>query len=226
MSGHFNGLMRAFRKEPRLDNIRPVPGAKCLGIALKFFEHAGFFLGRSAPGVSLREHLRSHTRRDHEQLDKALASLDLSRQQDYARFLRFHAVARAGIEDWLSRHAPAEACPPQQLSLIEDDLAALGAIPPSSTPAFEAPAENWLGVSYVVAGSHLGNRMLLKQIDATSQPHAFLSGEAMQDYWKHLRPALEESVGGREANENAASARAAFTHFSRVAATTGAVLPA
>lgn len=198
------------------------------GIKLKLFDYSGIFRAERAAEVSLREQLRGRTRQDHKRLDEALTQLDLSRPGDYARFLRFHAVARAGVEQWLDDHAPADLRPPAQLRPIGIDLEALGAPAPSCAPAFVGPsAGGWLGVAYVVAGSHLGNRVLLRQIDGDTLPTAFLSGAAMQDYWKRLRPLLDEPCGPAAATgEIVEAARATFAHFSQVAATTGAVLPA
>lgn len=177
----------------------------------------------------MRELLRDGTRTAHERLDAKVSGLDLSDRADYARFLRFHAVARAGVEQWLAENAPRGMAPPAQTPLIREDLTALGERAPASAPAFgDVPPTGWLGVAYVVAGSHLGNRVLAERIAAEPAARAsrFLRGEAMSAYWKDLRSLLGETASKADATNVLAGARATFGHFSQVAATTGAVLPA
>jgi heme oxygenase len=222
--------LRSFLREateyalPRPDSYRE--------IALKLFDQAGFFRPPSFRPASsgpapLIERLRSATHKDQARLDAALAALDLSSPSDYCRFLRFHLVARTGVEKWLRDHAPAGLRPPEQTPLIAHDMAALGEFPPGSAPAFAgATGEGWLGAAYAVAAAHIGNQADLGQVDADNLPSAFVGDIAMGAYWQRLQLLLEEGSAKAAAADVLNTARAAFGHFAGVAATTGAVLPA
>lgn len=199
---------------------------------MKFFDQARFFRTSSfRPAASrltpLSERLGSATHKEQARLEAALAALDLSSPSEYCRFLRFHLVARTGVEKWLRGHAPADLRPPEQTALIAHDLGALGELPPGCAPAFAGgTGEGWLGAAYAVAVVHLGNRAILKRIDADNLPSAFIGDPDMAAYWQRLKPLLEEGSAKAAAADVLNTARAVFGHFSGVAATTGAVLPA
>lgn len=174
-------------------------------------------LAISATSKTLRDILRARTAGAHSALDRSLGSLDLGDHAGYTAFLTFHYAARAGIERWLAQAAPADLCPPPQTPLIARDLAALGEEQPA-TPGndFAAPGgAAWRGVAYVIAGSHLGNRMLLGQVSArvATDARSFLSGADMQDYWRRLRTLLATPADPAECEGAVAGASAAFAHF-------------
>ena len=167
--------------------------------------------------LSLRDILRAATAGNHAALDRALAGLDLTAHSDLSRFLAIQLAARAGIERWLDQSCPPSWVPPPQTGLIADDLAALGSLPCAyPAPRFEpGPDADWLGPAYVVAVSHLGNRLLLAQAGPALPREArrFLTGNAMQDYARRLRRLLGEAPGPSGAAAAIAAARAAFAHF-------------
>lgn len=108
----------------------------------------------------LRTRLRAETRAEHEALDRQYGALDLSDPADYALFLRAHHAAHSVVEP-LIRPAP------PRLAALQRDLAAMGL---AEGPAFVADYvnnANLLGLSYVVAGSHLGGKVLKKAWSAT-----------------------------------------------------------
>ena len=169
--------------------------------------------------ATLRDILRAATSPDHTVLDQSMAGLRLAEPADLVRFLGIHLAARAGIECWLESNALPGWVPPVQTTPIAQDLMALGGLP----AAFPAPrfdpgaATDWLGVAYVIAGSHLGNRLLLAQAGPALPDYArrFLAGNAMQDYWRRLRSLLA-GMPGPDGGESAISgAKATFGHFAR-----------
>lgn len=175
--------------------------------------------GISPDRATLRDILRAATGTDHTVLDQSMAGLRLAEPGDLVRFLGIHLAARAGIEGWLERNALPGWVPPVQTTPIAQDLMALGGLP----SAFPAPrfdpgaAADWRGVAYVIAGSHLGNRLLLAQAGAALPDDArrFLAGNAMQDYWRRLRSLLA-GMPGPDGGESAISgAKATFGHFAR-----------
>lgn len=167
--------------------------------------------------VTLRDVVRDATATDHAALDQALAGLDLTCRDDLVRFLGIHLSARAGIERWLADACPAVWLPPAQTGLIAQDLIALGGLPAAfPAPDFVAGEGNgWIGPAYVVAGSHLGNRLLLAQAEPALPRDAqrFLTAAAMQGYWRRLRVLLDETPGPDGARGIVAGAKATFAHF-------------
>lgn len=169
--------------------------------------------------ATLRDVLRAATGSDHTLLDRSMADLQLARSADLIRFLGIHLAARAGIERWLDANALPGWVPPPQTGLIALDLIALGGLPTAfPAPRFEPGADaNWLGVAYVIAGSHLGNRLLLAQAGSPLPDDAqlFLAGGAMQDYWQRLRSLLAGMPGPDGGVSSVQGAKATFGHFAR-----------
>lgn len=172
---------------------------------------------------NLRTHLRAATMAAHDLLDRTMQEASGWRSRaDYARFLSLQHAARAPVEAWLDSHAPDDLRPPAQTSLIARDLAALGEDLPAPAAALRMaePGEGEaLGAAWVLAGSALGNRAILKQMRRASAaqgsawPSAFLADEAMLAFWQALRPRLERPVSAAEASAAAEAASAVFAHF-------------
>ena len=174
----------------------------------------------TAPDLAtLRDVLRAATAADHTILDQSMAGLRLAEPANLARFLGIHLAARAGIETWLERNALPGWVPPVQTTLITQDLLAVGGLPEAfPAPRFDPGAgADWLGVAYVIAGSHLGNRLLLAQAGSALADDArrFLAGNAMQDYWRRLRSLLAGMPGPDGGESSIKGAKATFGHFSR-----------
>ena len=168
---------------------------------------------------TLREVLRAATGPDHTALDQSMAGLRLAERADLIRFLGIHLAARAGIENWLEHNALPGWVPPVQTTSVAQDLIALGGVQAAfPAPRFEPGATaDWLGVAYVVAGSHLGNRLLLAQAGSALPDDArrFLVGNAMQDYWRRLRSLLAGMPGPDGGESSITGAKATFGHFAR-----------
>lgn len=179
----------------------------------RFFEDTRIIADRA----SLRDAIRAATAADHAALDRALLGVALSEHDGLVRFLDIQLAARAGIEQWLADHCPEGWAPPRQTGLIAGDLIALGGLPKAfPAPRFAPDARgDWTGPAYVLASSHLNNRLLLAQIGAALPCDArrFLDGASMQDYWRRLRAWLGEPPGPSGAASAIAGAHAAFAHF-------------
>ena len=109
----------------------------------------------------LRARLRAETRPEHEALDAAFGALDLSEPRDYATFLRAHHAASTLIEPLI---APA----PGRVAALVSDIGQIGG---EVTCGFAYPAlqnAHPLGLAYVVAGSHLGAKVLRKRVESAS----------------------------------------------------------
>ncbi|MXO65273.1 biliverdin-producing heme oxygenase [Altericroceibacterium endophyticum] len=166
---------------------------------------------------SLRHAMRAATREMHDVLDNGMADLDLAEPEDYARFLRFQLGARAPIERWTRENLPVEDRLPEQIPLLLEDLTDLGK--PFSLPnrTFTLPDEaDPIGLSWVLAGSHLGNRAMLADLqtrNTQSLPVRFLDDDRMIQFWKALKPELEQSVSAQRLTAALSAAKATFAFF-------------
>lgn len=172
---------------------------------------------RCATAPQLRAALRAATHEHHQKLDDLLGRLDLADRHDYTRFLDIQLSARRGVEQWLYLHAPAHWLPPSQVSLLRRDLDWLGDESRNApAPSFTLPTSDrhaWIGAAWVLAGSSLGNKMMERALAdraPANWPMAFLQDKTMPQYFKALRPLLEDSAPNPQALD---IARAVFVHF-------------
>lgn len=172
------------------------------------------------PGESLRTHLRAATMTAHDLLDHAMqAASGWQSRADYARFLALQHAARAPLEGWLAVHAPAGLAPPPQTGLIARDLARLGTAVPPPAPLFtigQPEAGAALGIAWVLAGSALGNKAILRQvarIGGGAWPVAFLGDDGAMAFWQALRARIERPAAPHEAAGATRAAEAVFAHF-------------
>lgn len=174
---------------------------------------------------SLRRHLRAATAEAHDRLDFAMRNASgWAVRDDYIRFLALQLSARRPVESWLAQRAPAHLLPPPQSPLIERDLIAMGEHCCSTLAAipFQPPAPSdasVLGVAWVLAGSALGNRSILKEVNAQGPDWstAFLADPSMLEFWQRLRVRMERPARDEEASAASAAAEGVFSHFIRCA---------
>ncbi len=89
---------------------------------------------------------------------------------------------------------------------------------PADDFAFEPESEfSVLGAAWVLAGSALGNRAILKEVLRASAggpdwPHAFLGDPAMFAFWQTLRNQIDNPASEIEAAHATAAANAVFDH--------------
>lgn len=181
---------------------------------------------REASG--LREKLKQSTAADHRRLDATFSDFDLTGVYGYRRFLEASAAAllpleaaleEAGVQavfpDWPER-ARSEA--------IATDLDRLGGL---ARPlcAVEPLARNAvLGVMYVLEGSRLGAKFLLRSIAERGDPHIsaatnYLAHGAGKPLWRDFLLRLEsEPVTPADEAEIICGAYHAFAMFSEAAA--------
>jgi len=190
---------------------------------------------RDTQSDTLRNRLRGATASAHDMLDHTMrAAAGWTTQDDYADFLKIQHSAREPVEAWLAQHAPESLRPPAQCPLLAQDLASLGQVTSEAAPAFVPPREEAseaqaLGIAWVLAGSALGNRSILKEVariaskdgDEAAQsskgkgewPHAFLADDNMLSFWKYLRREIERPAQAGEAKAAARAASSVFDHF-------------
>ncbi|MDJ0643460.1 MAG: biliverdin-producing heme oxygenase [Erythrobacter sp.] len=183
-------------------------------------------IGVTGSTDNLRMCLRGATASAHDLLDASMrAASGWSSLDDYADFLALQHAARAPVEDWLAETAPQDLVPPAQCPLIANDLADLGhSVPPMAAPFSlhidEYRQSHALGAAWVLAGSSLGNRSILKELRRAGHvewPHAFLGDDHMLTYWQGLRRRIERPAKVAEVEAASAAAAAVFDHFLRFA---------
>ncbi|WP_394729983.1 biliverdin-producing heme oxygenase [Altererythrobacter sp. GH1-8] len=140
----------------------------------------------------------------------------------YARFLQVQHAARLPIERWIAQKCPKNLQTPAQAELLEADIAALGLTIFTPPRAFKlAAGAEPTGAVWALAGSSLGNAMMLKSLmqgaDAASLPTAFLSDTSMHAFWRSLLPALMRVPDQALADASCEGAQAVFDHFLRTA---------
>jgi heme oxygenase len=180
---------------------------------------------------TLRERLRTETRQDHEALD-ALFDGMLQDEGDgrYRGFVAMNLLAHRAIEPRLvSALAEAGWQPGDRLEAAERDAHALGLEtvepPPFALAPLALPAA--FGVAYVLEGSRLGARFMLKALqareaDATRNglPTHYLQASGDPSPFRNLLTAMNEA-GMTEEDQTLAveAARQTLRYFRQIAAT-------
>lgn len=161
----------------------------------------------------MRDVLRRATREQHQSLDDCLSPL--ANGSDYPAFLSFQYAARLPVEAWFASE-PAILQPPPQIALISADLEDLGQPVPDAGPRF-APQNHGeaIGIAWVLAGSSLGNKMVLKRRTDFDGGRAtrFLADPAMLAFWASLRARLERPADAATCELAVDGAQRTFDHF-------------
>lgn len=157
--------------------------------------------------------LRADTEHDHQIVDDAFATFDLSCADSYGRFLTAHARVLPSIEHSL-RLVDALPSWNGRMEALAEDLAALGLpLPPAmivDAPRSDAEA---FGIQYVVQGARLGGRILSRRV-GIGLPKAYLSDGHRPGEWRDLLVHLTGALGDDAAYAQAlAAARRTFAAF-------------
>jgi heme oxygenase len=173
----------------------------------------------------LRERLRDATSAAHRELDAQLSSFDLAILSGYRRFLQASAGALLPLESALVEAGVARMFPdwPQRTrsAAIAADLGRLGAAMPRSVAAPRLTRSGVLGTMYVLEGSRLGAKFLLRTVADAADPRiseatAYLAHGTGQRLWQSFLAKLESDEQCDE-DEAIVSARAAFAAFEQAA---------
>ncbi|MCF3932560.1 biliverdin-producing heme oxygenase [Acuticoccus sp. M5D2P5] len=128
-----------------------------------------------ADPAQFRRHLREATASSHAQLDRRFEAVaDPSETEIYRAFVRMNHVCHTVLEPWLAKAVP-PAILPLRRPLDDElgaDMEALGLTPLPTEPIVSDVGRAWpmheavaeaAGVVYVLDGSRLGARMILKE---------------------------------------------------------------
>ncbi|WP_143846201.1 biliverdin-producing heme oxygenase [Bradyrhizobium cosmicum] len=176
-------------------------------------------VGRSFPGF--RERLRDATATAHRDLDAQLTSFDLAALSGYRRFLQASAGALLPLEAALVDAGVARMFPDwpvrSRSAAITADLGRLGSAAQSMVRVQPLTRSGVLGTMYVLEGSRLGAKFLLKTVADAADPRigeatTYLAHGAGQWLWQSFLTKLEaeQACDEDEAIESASAAFAAF----------------
>ena len=175
----------------------------------------------------LRERLRDATSEAHRDLDAQLSAFDLTAFPAYRRFLQASAPALLPLEAALVQAGVADLFPDwperSRRAAISADLARLGSAVPSPVSVPELTRNGVLGTMYVLEGSRLGAKFLLRTVADATDPRvgratAYLSHGAGLRLWQRFLARLaDEDLGGADEGEAIGAAREAFAAFERAA---------
>jgi heme oxygenase len=155
-------------------------------------------------------------------VDASFSDFDLSRADDYRRFLAAQAAAFLPVEEALDAAGATDLFPDwtdrRRSALLRDDLDALGMTPtaPFPSPSF-ATNGAIAGGAYVLEGSRLGGAMLARAV-AADLPRAFLSAPQPAGHWRTFLARLEQVLATHVERERAVTgAGQVFDLFARAA---------
>ncbi|WP_128891668.1 biliverdin-producing heme oxygenase [Erythrobacter sp. HKB08] len=173
---------------------------------------------RSVGKSSARQALKSHTADLHDATERAFEGFDLACADGYRAFISAHAAAILPLEEgftaegWAGYRA-------RSADLLEDCEALRIAPLLETSGAPRSPGAIW-GMQYVIEGSRLGGKQLVKQVpEGTTR--AYLSPPSdLGTHWNNFCDALDQEAAreGPEWLEDAkAGARHLFLRFTECA---------
>jgi len=180
-------------------------------------------VGRSFPG--LRERLRDATAAAHRELDAQLSSFDLTVFSGYRRFLQASAGALLPLEATLVAAGVATMFPdwPERArsAAIAADLERLGSAAEPTVSVPPLTRSGVLGTMYVLEGSRLGAKFLLKAVADAADPRigeatGYLSHGAGKRLWQSFLSKLQSEEACDE-DEVIEAAHVAFAAFEQAA---------
>jgi heme oxygenase len=171
-----------------------------------------------------RSSLRAATSDLHRQLDDLVAVLDLTRPEHYGRFLQASASALIGVETLLDKAGVVRLLPDwaqrRRTDAVLHDLESmhLTAQPYELRRALPSDAEMW-GMLYVLEGSRMGARLLLKRVLSSANMHlqsatAYLAANDAT-LWRTFVDQLEKAPAAADQSATNAAAVYTFAIFQR-----------
>ena len=164
--------------------------------------------------MRLRDHLRQETRALHQRTEDLLSGIDIRTRTGLSTFLLVHHAAVMPIERRLVRAQMSEAWPFRLTDLLVEDLEERGLKPTQGVAAARFEDTHPLGLCYVLGGSRLGARLLLKRLTNTERPPRYLTRAPGDAIWPWTLSRLNSpEAEATPRNEIVKSAKTAFASF-------------
>ncbi|WP_347337488.1 biliverdin-producing heme oxygenase [Bradyrhizobium arachidis] len=169
--------------------------------------------------------MRDSTASAHRELDAQLSAFDLTVFSGYRRFLQASAAALLPLETALVEAGIARLFPDwperSRSAAIVADLGRLGSAVPFTVSVPALTRSGMLGTMYVLEGSRLGAKFLLKTVADAADPRlgeaaAYLNHGTGKRLWQSFLAKLASEEGCEE-DEAIDFARIAFAAFERAA---------
>lgn len=140
--------------------------------------------------MSARSFLKDGTEAAHAALDASLSRFDLANRDSYAALLQVHARVLPAVENMLTQEQEMPRWG-SRVPLLMQDLAELGRVPAVLMTAGERLGRaRACGMLYVVEGSRLGGRMLLRSV-GSELPSRFLSAVHGPGEWQEILASID-----------------------------------
>ena len=173
----------------------------------------------------LHRALRAGTSRDHQQVDSAFSRYDLADRGRYRDFLRAQSAAVLPLERALDDAAVTAMLPDwparRRSHALQADLLVLGTRPAPPFAVGVPDRGGQIGILYVLEGSRLGARHLLRVLppDLATVAASFLGHGGSGQPWPVFMQQLDDLAARHGADHDAilANARLAFGIFARAA---------
>ncbi|MEZ5840780.1 MAG: biliverdin-producing heme oxygenase [Hyphomicrobiales bacterium] len=176
--------------------------------------------------------MKDRTSEAHARIDALFGRLSLTERDGYGHFLAAHAAAMTGVEALIATAAPDCGWPGGMADLASADLADLDLPAPEPMALDPASISDIDGAIYVVAGSNLGNQVLRRRWQQSTDPKVlragrYLSSQRVKSFWPGFVTRLDERAPDPVAQVRLiASALATFSHFEAAFAATQSRLAA
>ena len=141
--------------------------------------------------ISAHAIVRTRTAAAHEAIDAAFSQFNLGNRASYIQFLRVHGRVVPAIEGALKDAAHLPAWQARSAYLMRDLGAFEIRVPKPMTIAGTLSAGEMLGLLYVLEGSRLGSRLLLRRVGPGFSAH-YLSSVHEPGEWSAFTKALNE----------------------------------
>lgn len=133
--------------------------------------------------MRLRDHLRQETRSLHQRTEALLSDLDIRTRSGLNRFLLVHHAAVMPIERRLAEAEMTERWPFRLTELLTTDLAERDLTPTAGLATSRFRSAHPLGLCYVLGGSRLGTRFLLKRLCSGERAPRYLTRAPDEAIW-------------------------------------------
>lgn len=166
---------------------------------------------------ALRFALREETRSDHADSEAAFDRFDVASRDGLRNFLSAQHIAIESLSEVYPDELPCGLNFDGILGELKSDICSLGGPGPLPTLAF-SHMNHSLGVVYVLAGSHLGSKLLLQRVKNSAETqsvaaHAYLKNNHLPEVWKKFLSVASSQNWVDDRSAIVSSAKQTFTLF-------------